>query len=256
MIAFSDVFGLFLSFFSFQGSNASTVFSADNKSGNNNATNESAPAANRKGPSAGIMKLRMRTLESSLQQQHSAGGPGGAGGSGGDLLAASAKPDHAAWERCAPLVDDAKELFGDMLNDQSASSPAASGGGANRAPPPPPPGGEVRASVALLSGSTNAEGLSPMEAAELEAVRAALQADLKLVVSAKHYCALAIDSAFHALKEVPCSEARANEALTALAEVLEVCLGLGASCRRDGVQETERDSGKEMGRGMRGKWLL
>jgi hypothetical protein len=246
--------------FSFQGSNASTVFSADNKSGNadganNSTTTESAPAANRKGPSAGIMKLRMRTLESSLQQQHSAGGPG-AGGSGGDLLAASAKPDHAAWERCAPLVDDAKELFGDMLNDQSASSPAASGGGANRAPPPPPPGGEVRASVALLSGSTNAEGLSPMEAAELEAVRAALQADLKLVVSAKHYCALAIDSAFHALKEVPCSEARANEALTALAEVLEVCLGLGASCRRDGVQETERDSGKEMGRGMRGKWLL
>lgn len=164
------------------------------------------------------MKLRMRTVE------HSAGpgAGGGSGSSGGDLFGASAKPDHSAWERCAPLIDDAKELFGDLLADQSATSGAAgaAGGGANRAPPPPPPGGGVRASVALLSGSSaNAEGLTPMEAAELESVRAALQADLKLVASAKHYCSLAIDSAFQALKEVPCNEGRANAALAALAEV-------------------------------------
>ena len=78
----------------------------------------------------------------------------------------------------------------------------------------------MRASVALLSGSSaNAEGLTPMEAAELESVRAALQADLKLVATAKHYCSLAIDSAFQALKEVPCNEGRASAALAALAEV-------------------------------------
>jgi hypothetical protein len=108
------------------------------------------------------MKLRMRTLESSLH----------AAGSAVDAFAA-AKPNHGAWDHCAALLEDAKGLFGDHFlagggGGQDAPPPAtapaaaAGGSGANRAPPPPPPDG-LRASVALLSGAAaNAEGLTPM----------------------------------------------------------------------------------------------